>query len=356
MIKRSDVIAGYEDILERIPESEDIIAAHQAAHRDIEAFRSSLRQSPEYRSKSGVEISTVPDSSSSSTWGNSTRITPKTLDDFIAHSDNLGPPSSTQVEEFWRGLSYAPSIKVNERLDPFSDEYTSQQIAVYREIAQRDIDQETNELTDFTMADHVVGANPYAHQSPAAVAVHVARVARAVQYSGLGISDHVLDMGCGWGTSCELMAFSGLRVTGLDINHRFVELVNARAKRIGHKVDAIRGTFERIPGDTLYDAVLYYECLHHAVRPWETLSLVHSRLKPGGKLMLAGEPINDIWKHWGIRTDPLSVYCIRKFGWFESGWSANFISKCVRRCGFEIEHFADEPGSVGWIMVAKKAN
>jgi cyclopropane fatty-acyl-phospholipid synthase-like methyltransferase len=179
-------------------------------------------------------------------------------------------------------------------------------------------------------------------------------VARAIQYSGLQIGDHVLDMGCGWGTSCELMAFCGLEVTGLDINPRFVELVNARAKRIGHKVDAIQGTFEKIPGDGLYDAVLYYESLHHAIKPWETLSLVHSRLKAGGQLMLAGEPVNDIWKHWGIRTDPLSIYCIRKFGWFESGWSADFISKCVKRCGFEVEHFAEEPSSIGWIMIARK--
>ncbi|TIU30913.1 MAG: methyltransferase domain-containing protein, partial [Mesorhizobium sp.] len=127
-------------------------------------------------------------------------------------------------------------------------------------------------------------------------------------------------------------------------------------KRIGHKIGAVQGSFEDIPGDGLYDAVLYYESLHHAIKPWETLSLVHSRLNPGGKLMLAGEPVNDIWKHWGIRTDPLSIYCIRKFGWFESGWSADFISKCVKRCGFEVDHFAEEPGSIGWIMIARKVD
>jgi hypothetical protein len=77
-------------------------------------------------------------------------------------------------------------------------------------------------------------------------------------------------------------------------------------------------------------------------------------LKPGGKLLLAGEPINDIWKHWGLRTDPLSVYCIRKFGWFESGWSARFLTACVERCGFKVTHFGAEAGSIGWIMVAEK--
>lgn len=355
MISRSDIIAGYKDLLERLPESDDVISAHQASHKTVQSFRTSIRQSAEYRAKGGGSAQHIGPFAGASGWDNSNTITPGNLDSFISHSDSLGPPSSPRVEQFWRGMKYVPEARVNEKLDPFAEEYVEQQIALYREIAQRDVDQHVNELTDFAMPDHVAGANPYAHQPPTAVALHIGRLARAIQYSGLKIGDHVLDMGCGWGTSCELMAFSGLEVTGLDINSRFVELVNARAKRIGHKVNAVHGSFENIPGDVLYDAALYYESLHHAVKPWETLSLIHSRLRTGGKLMLAGEPINDIWKHWGIRTDPLSIYCIRKFGWFESGWSADFISKCVQRCGFEIEHFAEEPASIGWIMIAGKA-
>ncbi|AEH87081.1 class I SAM-dependent methyltransferase [Mesorhizobium opportunistum] len=355
MISRSDVIGGYKELLNREPESDSVISAHQAAHENVEAFYASLRQSPEYLVENGVSTRNPGLSAARSlSWGDSKTITPGNLNSFITCSDSLGPPGSPQVEQFWRGMKYIPETKVNQRLDPFGEEYTAQQIAVYREIAARDLDQQMNELTDFAMADHIAGANPYTHQPPTAVALHVGRVARAIQYSGLQIGNHVLDMGCGWGTSCELMAFCGLEVTGLDINARFVELVDARAKRIGHKVGTMRGSFESIPGDTLYDAALYYESLHHAVKPWETLSLVHSRLKPGGKLMLAGEPVNDIWKHWGIRTDPLSIYCIRKFGWFESGWSADFIARCVKRCGFEIEHFMDEAGSIGWIMIARK--
>ncbi|WP_181168865.1 class I SAM-dependent methyltransferase [Mesorhizobium sp. B2-4-17] len=354
MITRSDVIAGYKELLDRLPESDDVISMQQAAHETVDAFRANIRQSCEYQAKNGGRPNDPAPSTQPSAWKGGKTITPDNLDAFIAYSDSLGPPSSPQVEHFWRGMKYVPSARVSERLDPFGEEYVAGQVAVYREIARRDVDQQVNELTDFVMADHIAGANPYTHQPPVSVALHVGRVSRAIERSGLQIGDHVLDMGCGWGTSCELMAFCGLEVTGLDINPRFIELVNTRAKRIGHKVGAVQGSFESIPGDRLYDAALYYESLHHAVKPWETLSLVHNRLKPGGKLMLAGEPVNDIWKYWGIRTDPLSVYCIRKFGWFESGWSADFISKCVKRCGFEIEHFEVEPGSIGWIMIASK--
>ncbi|WP_292223567.1 class I SAM-dependent methyltransferase [Mesorhizobium sp.] len=354
MITRDDVIAGYRKFLDRAPESDEVISEQISSHESVEAFLASLRQSSEYRSRNGGSVAPPTGSARLSPWPHAKTITPANLESFITSSDEIGPPSSPEVEAFWHGMRYIPAARVNQKLDPFSEEYVGQQIAVYREIAARNLDQHMNELTDFAIEDHVAGANPYTHQPPPAVALHVGRVSRAIQYSGLQIGDHVLDMGCGWGTSCELMAFCGLEVTGLDINPRFVELVNTRAKRLGQKVGAVQGSFEDIPGNALYDAVLYYESLHHAIRPWETLSQVHSRLKPSGKLMLAGEPINEIWKHWGIRTDPLSIYCIRKFGWFESGWSADFISKCVKRCGFEVEYFAEEPGSIGWIMIARK--
>lgn len=360
MISRGDVVEAYQKLLRRVPENEDVIRHHMAAHDRVDALEQSLRASPEYNALNSPETArkSTPFSSviASLLNGKSKTIRAADLDWFISESDKLGPPATPPVDEFWKGMTYSPTTKVNQDLDPFSEEYVAQQIALYREISGREIDQGKNELTDFDLEVHVAAANPYAHHAPHGVAVHIGRVARAIEYSGLGIGAHVLDMGCGWGTSTELMAFSGLRATGLDINPKFVELVNRRAARLGHKVDAVVGSFESIPGDTLYDAVLYYECLHHAIKPWETLSLVHSRLKPGGKLLLAGEPINDIWKHWGLRTDPLSVYCIRKFGWFESGWSARFLATCVERCGFKVTHFENEPGSIGWIMVAEKTS
>ncbi len=98
----------------------------------------------------------------------------------------------------------------------------------------------------------------------------------------------------------------------------------------------------------------YYECLHHAVRPWIALRAAYERLKPGGRVILAGEPVNDHWKSWGLRVDNLSVYCIRKFGWFESGWSVPFITGCLQRSGFAIDHCGDEGGTIGWIIVGRK--
>lgn len=342
MVSRRDVVDAYQVLLRRLPENEEAISHHRAIHRNIDSLMRSLQDSAEYKS-----LCKEPTKSSIK------RITPSELDWFISESDRLGPPASPPVEKFWKDCVYLPAVAIDEDADPFSEVYVRQQIALYKEISNREIDQQVNELTTFDMETHVDAENPYAN-TPPWVALHTARVSFAIHRSMLAAGDHILDMGCGWGASSELMAFLGLKVTGLDINPAFVGLVNSRAARKKINVDAVLGSFEKIPGETSYDGVLFYESLHHSIRPWQTLSLVQSRLKPTGKLLLAGEPINAMWKHWGIRTDPLSLYCIRKFGWFESGWSLDFITTCIRRCGFEVSYLRAEPEPIGWIIVASK--
>lgn len=123
MISHSDVIAAYKEILDRVPESDDVISAHRAAHENAEAFRASLRQSPEYLAKNGVSARNPGLSAARpSSWGDSKTVTPGNLDSFITCSDSLGPPSSPQVEQFWRGMKYIPETRVNQRLDPFGEE------------------------------------------------------------------------------------------------------------------------------------------------------------------------------------------------------------------------------------------
>jgi len=336
-LTREDVVSGYRQLLGRDPESAQVIRRHIESHADAASFRGSLQNSAEYIALQNRRI-----------------IGPGDLDQFVTDTDDLGTAGTPQVDEFWATISYQHDTPINQDLDPFSEEYAEQQIELYRELSGRDVDQETHEQSDVPVDHHVGAANPYGDLfAPSVVAMHIGRVARAIQYANLDADSHIIDMGCGWGISTELMAYTRLRVTSLDINPSFVELVGRRAKRAGHPVQAVAGRFDHIPGDTQYDAALFYESLHHAIRPWEVLEYVHSRLRPGGKLLIAGEPINNFWKNWGLRTDPYSLYCIRKFGWFESGWTAGFLRKCMARSGFEIDHMKAEKHDIGWVTVAR---
>ncbi len=109
----------------------------------------------------------------------------------------------------------------------------------------------------------------------------------------------VLDLGAGWGLSSEFLATLGCIVDAVDINPKFVELIQRRQKHHRLPVSASAGTFDDFSIAVLYDAVLFYECLHHALRPWKVVERCAQVLKPNGVLMFAGEPIKHLLETLG---------------------------------------------------------
>jgi len=263
-----------------------------------------------------------------------TPITFRDLDAFVQQTDQLGGPGSAACDAYWGTITYEVGVAVDETLDPFSDAYVDQQLAVYAELSGRAFDQVANEHSDIDVSTHIVAVNPYNHPSPGGLAVHLQRLSQALQRASPALGSKMLDMGCGWGLSSEIAAYCGLNVTAVDINPDFVRLVETRARRLNLRISAQQGTFDGFSSPEKFDTVLFYECLHHALRPWTVLSRMAQMLSFDGRVVLAGEPINSIWwKHWGLRLDPLSIYCIRKFGWFESGWSADFLKAAIEHAG-----------------------
>lgn len=273
------------------------------------------------------------------------------LDAFVRTSDERGGPNSPGCTAYWRDLTYKPSVIVDETLDPFGPEYMAAQLALYHELSGRALDQAANEQCRFDMPAHVAAANPYGPYDPAAAALHTCRLSRAIMAARPRLGAQVLDMGCGWGLSSEFAAYLGLDVTGVDINPDFVSLVNQRAALRGSRVRAVNATFDDYAPDRAFDLILFYECLHHAVRPWAVIERLARSLAPDGAVALAGEPINDAWRHWGMRLEPLSIYCIRKFGWFESGWSLEFITSVFARADMRVEAGYDP--ALGYTLVAR---
>lgn len=258
------------------------------------------------------------------------------LDGFVAKTEVLGGPNSKGSAEYWSTFRYKPNTEVDQSLDPLGDEYFRQQISLYEEISGRSLDQTSNEQCDVNVALHVAAPNPYNHPDPAVLAGQLATLASVCSVAGAARGSNVLDMGCGWGLSSETLAYCGFAVDAVDINQKFVDLVNGRAARLGLPIQAVRSNFDEFapPPEKLYAFALFYECFHHALKPWSLMEAVVSMLEPGGKLILASEPVQATWwRTWGLRLDPLSVYCIRKYGWFESGWSVEFLRQMFARNG-----------------------
>lgn len=275
------------------------------------------------------------------------------LKQFVAAVDAAGGPFSTEAVPLLQGMHYQPSRLPSPDLDPFSEAYVSAQMDIYREIALRDVDQEVTELTAFDMAKHVASPNPFASDDPSAFSLHYLRLAHAVANAKLPHSPTVLDMGCGWGVSSEFFATLGCQVVAVDINQEFVDLIKQRAQRHGLPINAERSSFENFETTAKFDAIVFYECLHHAIRPWLVIERMKQFLRPQGAIIFAGEPINNQWADWGLRLDPLSIYCIAKFGWFESGWSQRFITDCFTRAGLRPEFTSIPDKGIGHICVAR---
>ena len=239
--------------------------------------------------------------------------------------------------EFVSDFSLSFSTEVDGDLDGYSDDYASMQLDLYREVSGRGIDQRSNEMLEIDVAKLARTANPYGSVDPDIIANHARTILNSIVVSGLPPDATVLDMGCGWGISTEMFGFCGCRVTAVDINPLFVDLVAQRAASRGYDVTTREDAFDTFESDEKFDLVFFYESLHHAISPWEVIARVGPYVKQAGKFTIAGEPIQQKWwTSWGLRLDPQSVYCVRKFGWFENGWSEEFISDCFRRSGFEL--------------------
>jgi hypothetical protein len=117
-------------------------------------------------------------------------------------------------------------------------------------------------------------------------------------------------------------------------------LVRRRAERLGLPITAVCSPFDTFDTDRRFDLLYFYECLHHSPKPWQTVERLGRFVKPDGKVVFAGEPIDQMpWANWGMRLDEQAVYCIRKFGWWEGGWTASFITAAFARAGFELQLF-----------------
>ncbi len=270
-------------------------------------------------------------------------MTPSTMADIdamIRACDEMGGPESPSARERFRSTRFSFRTQVDQTLDPMSEAYVAQQIALYEEISGRRLDQASGEMTPLSADTFVAGPNPYDSRDIARIAQHSRTILNMMAAANLPAGARVLDMGCGWGLSSELMAFCGAEVDAVDINPEFVRLVNLRAEHHRNSVKARVAAFDDCLLKGPYNLVLFYECLHHAIRPWQTIARLTSALAPDGKIAIAGEPINAIWwRHWGLRLDYLSVYCIRKHGWFESGWSEEFIRRCFTQAGLTVEFY-----------------
>ena len=95
----------------------------------------------------------------------------------------------------------------------------------------------------------------------------------------------ILDIGCGTGIFCELLARAGACVTGVDPATRALEIAAENARAKGLRIDYRAGTVDAAPEQ--FDVVSAMEVIEHVPDPRVFLRDCAARVKPGGLLVLS---------------------------------------------------------------------
>lgn len=132
---------------------------------------------------------------------------------------------------------------------------------------------------------------------------HVTDYAVGRLVRGLGdvhVDGDVLELGCGTGFFGVNLTKAG-RLTGSltlsDLSPRMLEVASANAAANGVEVATAVADAESLPfDDATFDLVLGHAFLHHLPIPGVAIREAHRVLRPGGRLLVAGEP-----SYWGER-------------------------------------------------------
>jgi 2-polyprenyl-3-methyl-5-hydroxy-6-metoxy-1,4-benzoquinol methylase len=229
-------------------------------------------------------------------------------------------------------FSFAPNVDHLQAMDPRSQAYFEEQYLLYEQI-RGGVYESSNELHG---SEPFPGIYPYFTRNLQEIGTHLIRIANVVGSLPLNAGDTVLELGSGWGNLSLTLAKSGLNVTTLDIEPRFKRIIDERAAAAGVQIRSRCADFSTVVDDPdTYDCVLFFEAFHHARNHLELFRITQERVAPDGVMVWASEPI---WEHltlpWSLRLDSLALYCIRRFGWFETGFTESYFLDMLLRSGW----------------------
>lgn len=253
------------------------------------------------------------------------------LDLAIAEADVPGADRGGLISS----IMYKPDITDLRRLDPFSTSYSEIVHRIYQHLwgGDYDVADEAN-----TFGFDVTEPSPYNSHHPNLICTHLGSIVTVIRDIGKLPPARVLDLGFGHGDTSLLLARCGFEVDAIDVNEKFVNNLKYWADRfhVDQRIQVANRPFDTL--DTLehqYDVVLFFEAFHHSINHIALIETIVGKLKSGGVMIFAGEPIYDHFPlPWGLRHEEgLATYCIRKFGWMELGFHTAYFLELLERNG-----------------------
>ena len=251
-------------------------------------------------------------------------------------------------------------------LDPLSEAYAEQQQKLWQLMSGVDrpytaeVDEKEHSWGD---VDPVRQPGFYLRRDPAAVhgaSDHIIATGMMLRHSGLKPGDHALEYGAGFGQTALAMARLGVNVDTVDISATFCEFVRAQAEYFKVPLQSFQGRFGSNPRPgQKYQLIWFYESFHHCVDFQQVVRQLGDHLAPGGRVMLAGEPIVEqenaaVPYPWGLRLHSEVAAVVRQQHWFELGFSEAFLFALFASAGYAGRRVECEPTLFGRLYIFER--
>ena len=252
-----------------------------------------------------------------------------------------------QLGSFW--LDFPPVVG-----DPWSLDYRKHWWAVYENLAARSYEV-ANELFDFDVDYHAVHPYPFCTEDFRIVSRQLIAIGKVIEALALPPGSTILEMGAGWGNSSLFLAQMGYKVTVLDINQKYGDLIGKRASALNVDIEFACLGFEEMGClNKKFDCILFFESFHHAYDHLGLLELIHPLLNPGGILALAGEPVNENLPYeWGLNPAGEALWQIRTHGWFELVFRESYLLATLNKKGYSVAKFGSSENAAGTVFVCR---
>lgn len=248
--------------------------------------------------------------------------------------------------------TYSASYDLNVPADPDSPAYRQQQLALYERLAGKPYSP-ANEVMRFDFDAAIASPFPYCTWSADTVGNQLMAIGFLIKAMALPRGARILEFGFGWGNTTLALAQMGYDVTAVDIEKKYCELLDIRAAMHRQTIHVVHADFDYLKTvEPQFDAVLYFECFHHASNHLELMAGFDRVLSPGGIVCFGAEPITpDFPLPWGLRMDGESLWAIRRKGWLELGYNERYFESTMRRFGWGLTQHrgADSPWASVWV-------
>lgn len=286
------------------------------------------------------------------------------IDALFAEGRALG--DEAKRVELLCNVYYDPRISVD--LDPFSDEYLQAMLKLHADISGNgNYSPETHELLggrqQLDVAQLARQPTPYSNGVEITGDFLVA-LGFLMKTIAPKPGAAILEYGPGGGQLALFLARIGYDVTVVDIEPIYIEAIQRQADAIGVPITAMVGQFGETPDPAKrYDAVIFFEAFHHALRHLELLRRLQDVVAEGGVIALAGEPVHpkgSPWEvtvpfPWGPRCDALSLCAMRGPGWMELGFRESYLMEALARTGWQGERHVCPMTDRGTTYVVRRA-